>query len=372
MPINDPLVSEHVVKTKFELNPVRNILNSLLLLTKTEEYSGFGPWVQETRDQLSREIYQSHRLILLGCHYALFQERFPGDFPSYLKDLEKTNPEEIRNRLLKAYWELPLLSKGNLPRDERGPGGLPILIDAVLKSSDAYLDFLRTRFKDKHIDVDLEKEAYRLVTDPVKLKDAIVDHLTYMWENFVSREWEEQEPLLRHTVEVLRRANLTGMDKLSISRYITGHSLLEKKWLQIFEAAEEIIFIPSMHVGPYLGKSHCGNRLYLFFGARIPEDLRNDRSELNLVELASKLIALADGTRLHILQLIKEKERLSSQEIISLLGLSQSAASRHLKQLAATGFINEKRFEAGKRYSLNNEKFEETLKLIARSFLENS
>ena len=112
----------------------------------------------------------------------------------------------------------------------------------------------------------------------------------------------------------------------------------------LYHSAQQQNKTVSEPCGLLTGKSHCGNRLYLFFGSRIPKDLRNDRSELNLAELT---------TRLHLLQLIKEEEGLFSQEIISLLGLCQSAASRHLKQLTAIGFLNIKQFEAGKQYSLN-------------------
>jgi DNA-binding transcriptional ArsR family regulator len=59
---------------------------------------------------------------------------------------------------------------------------------------------------------------------------------------------------------------------------------------------------------------------------------------------------------------------LYAQEVIELLDLSQSAASRHLRQLTATGYLLEGRGEGGKRYSLNRARVEDTLQAV-RQFL---
>jgi DNA-binding MarR family transcriptional regulator len=57
-----------------------------------------------------------------------------------------------------------------------------------------------------------------------------------------------------------------------------------------------------------------------------------------------------------------------SQEIMRELELSQSATSRHLKQLSATGYLNERRCEGAKCYELNKEKVEDLVGAIS-SFL---
>jgi DNA-binding MarR family transcriptional regulator len=51
------------------------------------------------------------------------------------------------------------------------------------------------------------------------------------------------------------------------------------------------------------------------------------------------------------------------------LELSQSAVSRHLKQLSATGYLNERRCEGAKCYKLNPERIEDTLSAIAAFLL---
>jgi DNA-binding transcriptional ArsR family regulator len=52
------------------------------------------------------------------------------------------------------------------------------------------------------------------------------------------------------------------------------------------------------------------------------------------------------------------------------LNLSQSAASRHLKQLSATGYLSERRCAGAKCYRLNPERIEATLRATAAFFVE--
>lgn len=82
-----------------------------------------------------------------------------------------------------------------------------------------------------------------------------------------------------------------------------------------------------------------------------------------------RLNALTDDTRLQILRQIAESGELRSQEIIDVLELSQSAASRHLTQLTAAGFLKERRCEGAKCYSLNDERLSDTLQAVANYLL---
>jgi predicted ArsR family transcriptional regulator len=63
-----------------------------------------------------------------------------------------------------------------------------------------------------------------------------------------------------------------------------------------------------------------------------------------------------------------EQGEARSQDIMQTLELSQSAASRHLQQLSATGYLTERRCEGAKCYRLNSDRIEETL-LAVRVFL---
>jgi DNA-binding transcriptional ArsR family regulator len=47
------------------------------------------------------------------------------------------------------------------------------------------------------------------------------------------------------------------------------------------------------------------------------------------------------------------------------LDLSQSATSRHLKQLSATGYLIERRCEGAKCYALNEDRVDDTMRAIS-------
>ena len=133
---------------------------------------------------------------------------------------------------------------------------------------------------------------------------------------------------------------------------------------------DKVIFVPSAHVGPYVGKLWAGGHtLWMFFGARLPEGAPFEAPDLSRAEIVVRLSALADDHRLRILKLISEKGELSSQDIIASLGLSQSAASRHLKQLSASGYLSERRCNIAKCYQLNPEQIEKTLQAVSNFLL---
>jgi DNA-binding transcriptional ArsR family regulator len=60
------------------------------------------------------------------------------------------------------------------------------------------------------------------------------------------------------------------------------------------------------------------------------------------------------------LSLLTHHQELSSQDFQQMLDLSQSAASRHLRQLVATGYLNERRRDLNKVFALNQRRVQET------------
>jgi ArsR family transcriptional regulator len=87
-------------------------------------------------------------------------------------------------------------------------------------------------------------------------------------------------------------------------------------------------------------------------------------SALSRSDLLVRLSALTDDTRLRMLALLSQHDELCAQDIMVQLDLSQSAASRHLRQLSATGYITERRRDAAKCYSLNRERVDDTFRAL--------
>ena len=71
-----------------------------------------------------------------------------------------------------------------------------------------------------------------------------------------------------------------------------------------------------------------------------------------------------DDTRLRILSLLSQQDELCAQDIMLQLDLNQSAASRHLRQLSAAGYITERRRDVAKCYSLNRERIGDTFRAL--------
>jgi DNA-binding transcriptional ArsR family regulator len=109
--------------------------------------------------------------------------------------------------------------------------------------------------------------------------------------------------------------------------------------------------------------------MIIFYGARLPRTSAPENAPttaLTRSELLMRLNALADDTRLKMLKLLTEREEICAQDFINELNLSQSSTSRHLRQLTASGYVNERRRDVAKCYSLNHERVEDTLNALAR------
>ncbi len=90
---------------------------------------------------------------------------------------------------------------------------------------------------------------------------------------------------------------------------------------------------------------------------------------MSRADIVVRLSALGDDDRLRILKLISQRGEMKSAEVMEELGFSQSASSRHLKQLSASGFLSERRCNGAKCYQLNPERIEQTLEAIAKFLL---
>jgi DNA-binding transcriptional ArsR family regulator len=346
---------------QFGLEPAHNALNSLMLLTKADRLSGLDEWVIRTRSTLTAEQRNNNILVLEGFHYAITPDRSWTDFPTYIQHLSAEEPLVLRNRLLDAYLRIP-------PREE-APRSAPTR-ETLMESQDAFLRFLLNRFPPEHVHTDVEAEAYTYLNDPPAMQGLIVSHLSEMWASHLAPEWERITPLLTASAEAFQEVDFSGLTRSQVLKQVTGQDMEICSEPEL-EKLDRIVFVPSAHVGPYLGRFKTENTLWVVFGARLPAGSRVSSPDLSRAEILVRLSALADDTRLRVLRCISEEGELSSKEIMTQLDLSQSAASRHLKQLSATGYLNERRCEGAKCYTLNPEKIDDTLQAISTFLLVN-
>jgi DNA-binding transcriptional ArsR family regulator len=346
------------------------MLQSLWLLIDAESKTGLSDWVIRTAAALTPEESKINRLILIGFYYVIIPAQNWSSFPAYLDHLVTRDPIVLRDKMLETYAQI-LPRPDNGERQDMLATSPSVDWEMVLESADTYLDFLHKHFGTDYIDDELEARAYSYIVDPPAMQEMIVSHLQRMWERFLAAEWERIEPMLRDAVTAFQQIDLSGMSRLEAMQLITGQSSEATKWISRLEKVEHVIFVPTAHIGPYLGAFSNSNRstLWVFFGARIPKGVQFHAPDLSRAEIVVRLNALADDTRLRILKLISAEGEHSSQDIIQSLDVSQSAASRHLKQLSATGYLIERRCSGAKCYKLNPERIKDTLQAISTFLL---
>ena len=359
-PVRDLIITPKRVRFQVAAEPVFNALQSMVLLLRTEQLSGLDEWITQTADALPKEVMDEHALIIWGLHYAAMPTRSFDSFDAYLEHLGSVDPLTLRDQLLDTYLELDTKTEagGQFKKPTKGE---------IMKDAETFLSFLRSRFEEEHIFEDVERKAFELLSDPSAMRSRIFAHLTRMWRDYFEEEFERRRPIIEETVAGFSEIDLESMTDEQAVRFITGQ--FQEKLCDHFGDRPHIVFVPSPHAGPYSGTFIGEDTLWVTFNCRLPERIPQSTSKLSRAELLVWLSALADDARLQVLALLKERDELCSQEIISILETSQSTASRHLRQLSASGFIREHRTDAGKCYQLNNDRFDETIKAL-ETFIE--
>lgn len=349
---------------RFSLEPASSVLQSLLLISRRADLPGVMDWVHRTAQSMTRAEHRTNTLVMLGLHYAVTPQESWNSFPAYLEHLAAVPPETLGSKMLDQYEQLP-------PCDEAAITGEPLMDrQTALQSADHYIAYLRQRFSAEAIDEAMERQAYEYLVNPPEMRRLVVDHLSSMWKKYLAVEWERRRPMLQESMRAFQQLDLQNRPLIEIARQVTNQDLPEEKWNKFFDKARRVVFVPHPHVGPYLLKLFPSEEeIILFFGARLPEGSAVDAPELSRAEITVRLNALADDTRLQILRYIADHGEQRSQEIMDALDLSQSAASRHLTQLSATGYLKERRCDGAKCYALNPERITDTLHAIAHFLL---
>ncbi len=347
----------------FSLEPTFNALNSLMLITKADEMSGLDEWVTHTALALPSDRRYMNQVILIGLHYAIAPARSWSSFPLYLNDLTRQDPAALRDRVFDAYLNITpkdcdAASLGSVTQPE---------VSQLLADRALFLNFLRERFGS--IEEEIESEAHGLLNDPPKMKEVIVSHLQYMWTHVMAPEWERVLPLLQTCVDAFRQVDFSGLSLTEAAQQVVQQKP-DDWWQKMLSEVDRAVFVPSAHLGPYHGRFKVNRVLYLLFGARQPQGSAEVWPDLSRSELLVRLMALSDDHRLRILHLIAQNGEMCSPDIIRQLDLSQSAASRHLQQLSATGYLVERRRDGAKCYSLSSDRIEDTFRALSR-FLQN-
>ncbi len=352
----DFVLAPPTVKVGFSLEPVQNALNSLMLLNQIKDRSGFGEWTERTAALLTPERLQTNHVVFEVMHKACEVAIGWSDFAAFIDSIASSDAVTMRDNILdELLHKVDVADKG-----------------AILADKATFLDTMQKALghkyaeKGEELDLSVFEDAYPLVIDPPAMQAAIVEHLRFMWDEHLQQEWKRVLAMLQESAEAFRQIDFNGQTAIQAARVVTGRNL-SGIWEDL-DRAESVVFVPSAHIGPYVSMFHHDQQIYVLFGARMPEGVKMRSAALTRSELLVRLSALADDTRLTILELLTERDELCAQDIITLLNLSQSSASRHLRQLTATGYLVERRREVAKCYSLNPDRLSDTI-LALRTFV---
>jgi DNA-binding transcriptional ArsR family regulator len=339
------------------------------LLNRCHKQLPTTPWVENMLRKLPDDVLHRVDLVFEGLAYAAVPLRSWPSFEDYLDNLRNTEPPELRDRVLRAYAQMP--SPGEMHRKvmpDVADLSVPIDRERMLSSKDSFLEYLIQRFGEEKINRSIEEEAYQYLAEPLRMRELLASTMQQLWNEYLEQEWIDNRDSLITCVEAFEELEPARLPKTEVARHVLGSEQAEsyRTWI---EAMDRVIFVPSRHVGPYNLKFRAGSSLWIIFGARLPKDTTVTSAELDRGEILLRMSALADETRLRILELITGEGDLRSSDIMQRLGLSQSAASRHLNQLSANGFLRVRKQEGAKVYRINPERIDEVLQSLSQFLL---
>jgi DNA-binding transcriptional ArsR family regulator len=351
------IAPQKTVEVTFSLEPAYNAIGSLSLLSMAENFSGLGEWVYRTVRTLSPRQLRTNQLVLHDAYVHLADASWPS-FPEWVDDLTTQDATTMRDRALQAWLtEVSQVVGGEIP-----------ISSEILADRAAYLSLAESFVhpKGQNYDRSFWEEMYGLLNDPPARQELIVTHLRTMWDEALAMEWERNLPMLEESIAAFESLNLTGLTAVEALSRVVLRAQIPQESASWLASIEHFIFIPSVHSGPYVVRLNSldDGTEWIMFGARIPEGVSVHMPASSRSELLMRLNALADDTRLRILELLGQQGEMGTPDIKDQLELSQSAASRHLEHLTATGYLTARRHQGTNLYQLNLDRVEHTFKTL--------
>jgi DNA-binding transcriptional ArsR family regulator len=349
-----------LVEARAASEPIRNVLVSMSLLHRVEVQGDEGlarfstgqlehdNWVSATARSLSSADLHTNRLIFEGLSSMFEINDQQNDFEGYLEYLATQPAEQLRDRVLR-----PLL---------RGNDGIDLLATQGL-----YIERLTETYDETALDIELLREVHGLLREPPRLQQLVVDHLRMVWEHALAAEWRKKSKLVQILANGIQQRSLPIADAPTTIRAVIGRDLPIELAL-LLPNVRQLIFVPSPHVGLYATRFDSPDTLWIFVAVSTITGWTLRQEPIKTSEVLWRVAPLADETGLRILDFIARQGEVTTQDLIAMLGISQSGVSRHLKTLG--GYIQERRGEgASKRYRLSRSYLDWTIVTLQR-FLE--
>jgi DNA-binding transcriptional ArsR family regulator len=212
---------------------------------------------------------------------------------------------------------------------------------------------------------DLAPEALAALISP-SLKDFLLTLFTSFWNDHYAARWEIDRPRIEAAVRFHRQQQYSAnFNSLFIAA--TGRAMPQSIHDSL-PGLSRAVFVPSCHIGPYFIFTIALPVIAISFNALTVDATAHAHPEV--VEVFPPLKALADETRLQILGVLSDGQPRYAQEIMAALGISQSAASRHLALLESTGLLTVRKEGTSKYYALNSNRSQKLLDALKRLLVQ--
>jgi DNA-binding transcriptional ArsR family regulator len=339
------IVGRPALKLEFAVSVVLDLTSAVSLVFRATDPRRFDRWLVDARQSLDPEVQHdldtmlgfSGRLLYfieeLLMSYDPFQpERLAAGFDDYLDHLESLPPW--------AYRSMVAQSVLRVYRD-RGVTETPPAND----NPEEWRAFLEPGITRADLD-----EVVDLVLAPEQLKSRTVNLVRRFWQDAYGAEFERAMPEMRRALRQARSTTYPGVG-VAFSE-LSGHRLPEEVQLAL-PHVERVTFCPSYHLGNFVQFILYPPELILYFNCqRASAVTQPEQDSTASADLLPGLRALADGTRLRIIEMLRGGE-LYAQEIVGRLGISQSAVSRHLAMLEAADIVSVRPSNGMKYYAIN-------------------
>lgn len=323
----------------FAWSPLLEAALSLRPVVQPKRYPMHLPWARRCRD-LPDDLREEIRVVTMGFPVYLpgiFEVGLRGDTPNFEDDLARMTALD-GDRLL---YELSLCYGG--------VGCAPVDHDPTIVHD---VDYARAVVDHAtSIDAGHGRAVAAAFDDPVAYRDRVATMMERYWDAAFEAEWERVRPRIEAEVtDGARMLLTTGMPGVVDEFLPEGHwdadtttVVVDKQWDRACDVGERggMSMVPTVYGWPCvmieLSDPWPVAIIFPLRELRQPE-VPNASDH----EVADGLRALGDETRLQITRLVAEEPR-STKELATLLSLSESAVSRHLKILAAAGVVDSAR-----------------------------
>ena len=337
------------VRIGFACSPALEAILSLSVLIKPKHHPLHHDWARQTRRRLPREMKQG---------LADFRFRHMDHIPAGLVP-------PAGSATLDFAADMERIRA--LPLDEQSCSILRNLTGAPPETWCALDDpSIREQLLERA--AEFGTPTVRLVNlgldRPEVLVDTFLGMVELYWNVVFGEWWDEFGPRLEEAradgARALERGELWALLGSMHPRIAVDASQREFRIRRAHERSitltpgAEVTFVPSGFLWPHLGLvNDTPEAVAVLYPATFAsyEAAPNPSGE----SLLPLLRALGDRTRLEVLKLVAERPR-STQELATLIGLSDPAVSKHLRVLAASGVVESRRDGYYRLYSLSRER----------------